>query len=92
MATKVSNCSLGIASVGPFGQHPYLFFTSADHEFLIFIDTKNNLEIIVKELSTETNFNRRKVEQKPELLDFADLAKLPSHRLILRQSKTDNSL
>ncbi|MGK0308915.1 MAG: hypothetical protein ACI8RP_001882 [Urechidicola sp.] len=74
MATKVSNCSLGIAIESPFVQHPYLFFTSADNEFLIFIDTKNNLKIIVRELITETNFNGRKVKHKPELLDFANLA------------------
>jgi len=68
-----------------------LFFASADDEFLIFIDTKNNLEIIVRELSTETNFNGSEIKHDQELLDFADLVKFPSHGLILRKSKTDNS-
>ena len=91
MAMGVSNCDLGIASEGSFGPHPSLFFSSADDEFLIFMDTKNNLEIIVRELSTETNFNGSEIKNEQELLDFADLVKFPSHGLILRKSRTDNS-
>lgn len=88
---EVSNSDLGIASEGSFGPHPSMFFVSADDEFLIFIDKKNNLEIIVRELSTETNFNGSEIKNEQELLDFADLVKFPSHGLILRKSKTDNS-
>jgi len=73
-----------------FGSHPSMYFVSADDEFLIFLDKKNNLEIIVRELSTETNFNGSEIKNEQELLDFADLIKFPSHGLILRQSKTDN--
>lgn len=91
LAMEVSNCDLGIASEGSFGPHTSLFFVSADDEFLIFIDKKNNLEIIVRELSTETNFNGSEIKHEQALLDFADLVKFPSHGLILRKSKTDNS-
>ena len=56
MAMELTNCDLGIASEGSFGPHPTIFFVSADDEFLIFIDKKNNLEIIARELSTATNF------------------------------------
>jgi hypothetical protein len=91
LAMKLSNCDLGVASEGSFGSHPSMFFASADDEFLIFIDTKNNLEIIVRELSMETNFNGIEITNEQELLDFADLAKFPSHGLILRQSKSENS-
>jgi hypothetical protein len=62
LAMELSNCDLGIASEGSFGPHPSLFFVSADDEFLIFIDKKNDLEIIVRELSTETNFNGSKIK------------------------------
>ena len=55
-AMKLSNCDLGIASEGSFGSHPSIFFVSADDELLIFIDTLNNIEVIVRELSTSTNF------------------------------------
>jgi len=91
LAMELSNCDLGIASEGSFGPHPSMFFVSADDEFLIFIDKKNDLEIIVRELSTETNFNGSEIKNEQELLDFADLVKFPSHGLILRKSKIDNS-
>jgi hypothetical protein len=90
LAMELSNCDLGIASEGSFGSHPSMFFASADDEFLIFIDKKNDLEIIARELSTETNFNGSEIKNEQELLDFADLVKFPSHGLILRTSKANN--
>ncbi len=48
-AMELSNCELGVASEGSFGAHPSLFFTSADDEFLIFIDKKNNLHQVRSE-------------------------------------------
>lgn len=91
LAMKLSNCDLGVASEGSFGAHPSIFIASADDEFLIFIDTKNNLEIIVRELSMETNFNGSEITNEQELLDFAQLVQFPSHGLILRPSKSENS-
>ncbi|SMD43955.1 hypothetical protein SAMN00777080_2568 [Aquiflexum balticum DSM 16537] len=90
-AMKINDCELGIASEGSFGPHPSLFFVSADDEFLIFIDKKNNLEIIARELSTETNFNGKELITENELLDFAQSIGFPAHGLILRQSKNDIS-
>ena len=91
LAMELSNCDLGVASEGSFGPHPSLFFVNADDEFLIFIDKKNSLEIIVRDLSTETNFNGKEIESEKELLEFAQSVHFPSHGLILRKSKTDNS-
>lgn len=90
-AMELNNCDLGIASEGSFGPHPSLFFASADDEFIIFIDKKNNLEIIARELSLETNFNGKDIDSEAELLEFSELAKFPSHRLILKKSKTDTT-
>jgi hypothetical protein len=90
-AMRINDCELGIASEGSFGPHPSLFFVSADDEFLIFIDKKNNLEIIARELSTETNFNGKELKTENELLDFAQSIGFPAHGLILRQSKDDFS-
>jgi len=92
MAMKLTNCDLGIASEGSFGPHPTMFFVSADDEFLIFIDKKNNLEIIVRELSTLTNFNGKEIKNEEELLAFANAINFPSHGLILRKAKTDNDI
>jgi hypothetical protein len=89
MAMEASNCDLGIASEGSFGSHPSVFFASADDEILIFIDKINNLEIIVRELSLETNFAADKIKTEKELMDFAQSVKFPSHGLILRKSKSD---
>lgn len=90
-AMKKNDCDLGIASEGSFGTHPSLFFVSADDEFLIFIDKKNNLEIIARELSTETNFNAKELKTENELLDFANSIGFPTHGLILRKTKDDVS-
>lgn len=90
-AMKLSNCDLGVASEGSFGSHPSVFFASADDEFLIFIDTLNNIEIIARELSTSTNFNGRQIQTQKELFEFADQIGFPSHGLILRKSNDENT-
>lgn len=91
MAMEMANCDLGIASEGSFGPHPSMFFVSADDEFLIFIDKKNNLEIIVRELSTETNFKGQQIKNEDELTEFAHLVNFPSHGIILRKAQDDNN-
>ncbi|MCY7408837.1 MAG: hypothetical protein LH473_01060 [Chitinophagales bacterium] len=89
-AMEVSNYDLGIASEGSFGSHPSIPFIYANDEFLIFIDKKNNLEIIERELSTKTNFNGAEIKTDKELIDFATSINFPSHALILRKAKDDN--
>ncbi len=90
-AMKSNHCDLGVASEGSFGSHPSIFFVNADDEFLIFIDTINHIEIIVREISTETNFNGKQIQNQKELLAFADQVHFPSHGLILRKSKNENT-
>ena len=91
MAMELTNCDLAIASEGSFGPHPSLFFIPADDEILVLIDKKNGLEIIVRELNTETNFNGSDIKTEEELLAFAANANFPSHGLILRKSKDEFS-
>jgi hypothetical protein len=90
MAMELTNCDLGIASEGSFGAHPSMFFVSADDEFLIFIDKKNNLEIIARELSIATNFDGKEIKNEKELVEFAHSVNFPSHGLILRKAKDEN--
>lgn len=90
-AMKLNNCDLGVSSEGSFGPHPSIFFISADDEFLIFIDTKNNIEVIVRELSTTTNFNGKQIQSQMELIAFAKDIGFPKHGLILRKSKDENT-
>ncbi len=89
IAMELNNCDMAIASEGSFGPHPSMYFLPADDEFLIFIDKKNGLEIIVRELSTETNYNATEVKSENELKDFSDAVKFPSHGLIIRKHKED---
>ncbi|TDE29277.1 hypothetical protein E0I61_08930 [Flavobacterium ranwuense] len=91
LAMKENDCDLGIASEGSFGMHPTIFFAHADDEFLIFIDKKNKLEIIARELSMNTNFNGSEIKNEAELLEFATQVKFPSHGLILKPSEKDIS-
>jgi hypothetical protein len=91
LALKTSKLDLAIASEGSFGAHPSLFFTQANDELVMLLDTKNNLEIVARELSTETNFAAQTIKNEAELIDFAERVQFPSHGLILRPSKSDYS-
>lgn len=83
-AMEHSGCDLAVASEGSFGSHPFIFFARADEEWLVLIDRKNDLEIVARELSTDTNFNGETVRTEEELTAFAKTAGFPSHGLILR--------
>ena len=89
-AMELTNCDLAIASEGSFGPHPSLFFIPADDEILVLIDKKNGLEIIAREISTESNFNGSEIKTEKELSAFAAITNFPSHGLILRKSKNEN--
>ena len=90
-AMDANNCDLGIASEGSFGSHPDSFFIPADEELLIFIDRKNGIEVIARELSTSTNFRAEEIKSEEQLLDFAQATGFPSHALILRRSHEDKT-
>jgi len=89
MAMDITNCDLAVASEGSFGPHPTIHFISSDDEFLLLIDRKNELEVIARELSIETNFNGEEIKTEQALLEFATKANFPSHALILRKSNKD---
>lgn len=91
LAMELSGCDLGIASEGSFGAHPAIPFVQADDEFIIFIDKKNKLELIERELSTDTNFNGEEVKSEKALIDFAHQGRFPSHAIIMQPSVTDIS-
>jgi hypothetical protein len=90
-AMEQNNCDLAIASEGSFGPHPTMFFAHADDELVMLIDKKNNLEIVARDISTETNFNGKLVSSHTGLLDFAKSTLFPSHALILKKDQNDHS-
>ena len=89
LAMEEYQCDLGIASEGSFGPHPSIFMAHADDEFLIFIDKKNNLEIIVRELSLDTNFNATTVNCFQNLVDLVKTVGFPEHGIILKNTKEE---
>lgn len=90
-AIKVNHCDVVIASEGSFGAHPSVFFAAGDDELMMFMDAKNDLEIVVRVLSLETNFNTSKITTTTELLEFANRAQFPSHALIMKPSENNQS-
>jgi hypothetical protein len=86
-AMDLHNIDLGIANEGSFGAHPSLHFIPADEEWMILIDRKNDLEIIVKHISTKTNFSGKYIQSIEALEEFAKLIGFPEHALILRKEE-----
>ena len=89
LAMEKTNCDLGIASEGSFGPHPTIFMAHADDELLIFIDKKNNLEIITRELSLDTNFNAATISSFQNLVDLVKKVGFPEHAVILKITKEE---
>lgn len=89
-ALEMYGGDLAISNEGSFGPHPSMFFAHADSEIILLLDQKNGLEIIEKEISTQTNFNGSEVETILDLMDFANSVNFPLHALILRKSKDSN--
>lgn len=85
-AMEMCKCDLGIASEGSFGSHPTIPFIPANEEFLILIDLKNDLEIIGRNFSIETNYAQEEVKTWQEVVEFAKRVLFPSP-LILRNSE-----
>jgi len=82
-----SNHDLVIASEGSFGPHPTYPFLVADDELLLLWDKRNNIEIWAREVSSDTNFGGRKIDNLQMLLSFANQTLFPKHSLILKDSK-----
>jgi hypothetical protein len=90
-ASIAFNESLVIASEGSFGPHPSLYFVPADDEILLLTDYEDNLEIAVREVSTNTNFSGRQVKTFDEVTEFAQAAGFPSHQVILKKGYKEYS-
>ena len=45
----------------PFGTHPSMFFAKANEEWVMLYDKTNNIEIVGKIITTNTNYNKKKI-------------------------------
>ncbi|MEK8180754.1 DUF6671 family protein [Flavobacterium buctense] len=86
-ALEQTGYDLGIASEGSFGPHPTVFFAHADEEILLFIDLKNNLEISVREISLDTNFNATTLTCYHDLVKLVNTVGFPEHAVILKSTE-----
>lgn len=92
LAMKESKASIGIASEGSFGPHPFIPFLSCDHEILYFMDQERGFELHQSLLSTKTNHYAKAFSDVQQLKTFCDQALFPSHGLIVRPNKSDKEI
>jgi hypothetical protein len=88
-AMEQQSCDLVVASEGSFGPHPALVFVQAGDEWMMLMDRTNNLELIVREISTDTNFDGRTVHSSEELDQFLTATGFPQHAVILRKNRQE---
>lgn len=86
-AMELEGFELAIATEGSFGNHPTIFFASANDELILFYDKKNNIEIIERVLSLNTNFNEALIDNRPQLEEFLNKVLFPSHGVIIKDTK-----
>jgi hypothetical protein len=87
LAMDVEKVDLAIATEGSFGSHPTALFAYANDEIIMLLDQKNNIEIVERVLSLETNFDAQEIHSFSELEAFTKKAKFPSHGVILKDKK-----
>lgn len=73
-----------LASEGSFGPHPFIGFVQSDHEALLFVDRKLNIEIYVEEISTVTNHAEIEFGPRDDLHGFLKQIGFPGHGIIVK--------
>jgi hypothetical protein len=74
----------GLASEGSFGPHPFIPFLPCDSELMVYIDDKLGFTLHETLISEETNYAHACIENEKQARDFLELAKFPSHGIIIR--------
>ncbi len=82
-ALELTGESLALASEGSFTPHPSLPYISSNREIVILIDKQNDLEIIGKEFSIDTNHNHQVISCLEEALKFTQKVGFPEHGVIV---------
>lgn len=84
---KLTSCDLVIATEGSFGAHPDLPFCAAHDELILLMDFKNNVSFSARILTTETNFQGKKIRNEEELIAFGESIDFPNQAIILRNEE-----
>lgn len=88
-AMESMGSDFAVASEGTFGPHPGYYFVPSGMELLMFQDRKNDVEIWVQSLSTETNYGWMEVQSIHEMASFLERVKFPSHGLVMKNGRED---
>lgn len=83
---KMEGFDLAVATEGSFGNHPTVYFAPANDELMMLVDQKNNLEIVERVLSLETNFDSSEIDSQEKLIQFLDRVQFPTHGVILKDA------
>lgn len=80
---ELTNETLAFASEGTFGPHPAFPSLPFNQEIVILLDTRNNLEVVGQELSTETNYQHQIIKTVEAAYAFARKSGFPEHGLVV---------
>jgi len=83
-AHQLTGHSVIVGSEGSFGSHPAFFMLAADEEWVMLKDFDNDIEIIGRYLTEETNFSGETIASLEQFRRFCDHVRYPSHGLILK--------
>lgn len=89
LAMELVGADLAVASEGSFGPHPTLHFIPADDEIIYFKDNKNGLEVISREISTDTNFKSQEIFHRDQLDNFLESVGFPDHAVIIKDRQNN---
>ena len=89
LAMRESQVSIGIASEGSFGPHPFIPFLACDREILYFMDQDLGFSLHQSLLSTKTNYCAEAISDVKRLKTFCDQVLFPSHGIIMRPNKSN---
>lgn len=81
-----SGLSLGLASEGSFGPHPWLPFGAGGVETLAFVDLERGLELVETQVSRRTNHGQRDVAPGDDISGWLRSIGFPSHGLVVRDA------
>jgi hypothetical protein len=90
-AMEIMGSDLAVGSEGSFGPHPSVFFIPGNEEFVVLVDSKNDLLIKGRYLTTETNYAQSDIYDLEALQDFILQVKFPSHGIIVKATKNDST-
>lgn len=82
-ALQLTGESIAFASEGVFSPHPLFPFATINREIVLFVDQKNEIEIVGESVSLESCYYQKKVTNVSEAFDFAQNSGFPEHGIVV---------